>query len=107
MIIVYNFKIISLQVELLYSEAANGGVLREKVFLKSARAFFDKVAAGTLLKKRLWQRCFPVNFVKFLRTLFLQNTSGRLLLYVYFSSILIYLTTNISHIKITFLRFEK
>ena len=31
-------------------------------------------------KKRLWHRCFPANFVKFLRTLFLQNTSGRLLL---------------------------
>ena len=35
----------------------------------------------TLLKKRLWYRCFPVNFAKFLRTPFLQNTSGRLLLY--------------------------
>ena len=34
-----------------------------------------------LLKKRLWQRCFPVNFAKFLRTSFLQNTSGRLLLF--------------------------
>ena len=34
----------------------------------------------TLLKKRLWHRCFPVNFAKFLRTPFLQNTSGRLLL---------------------------
>ena len=32
-------------------------------------------------KKRLWHRCFPVNFVKFLRTPFRQNTSGgRLLL---------------------------
>ena len=30
----------------------------------------------TLLKKRLWQRCFPVNFAKFLRTPFLQNTLG-------------------------------
>ena len=28
----------------------------------------------TLLKKRLWHRCFPGGFVKFLRTLFLQNT---------------------------------
>ena len=37
---------------------------------------------ATLLKKRLWHRCFPVNFVKFLRTPFLQNTSGRLLLHV-------------------------
>ena len=35
----------------------------------------------TLLKKRLWHRCFPVNYVKFLRTPFLQNTSGLLLLY--------------------------
>ena len=35
---------------------------------------------GTLLKNRLWHRYFPVNFVKFLRTPFLQNTSGRLFL---------------------------
>ena len=32
----------------------------------------------TLLKKRLWYRCFPMIFAKFLRTPFLQNTSGRL-----------------------------
>ena len=35
------------------------------------RLFFNKVAdlrPATLLKKRLWHRCFPVNFVKFLRT---------------------------------------
>ena len=32
---------------------------------------------ATLLKKRLWRRCFRcMNFVKFLRTLFLQDTSG-------------------------------
>ena len=43
--------------------------------------FFNKVAGlRPLLKKRLWYRCFPVNFAKFLRTPFLQNTSGRLLL---------------------------
>ena len=44
--------------------------------------FFNKVAGlrpATLLKKRLWYRCFPVNFAKFLRTPILQNTSGRLL----------------------------
>ena len=35
---------------------------------------------ATLLKKRLLHRCFPVNFPKFLRTSFSQNTSGRLLL---------------------------
>ena len=33
---------------------------------------------ATLLKKRLWRRCFPVNFAKLLKTLFLQDTSGRL-----------------------------
>ena len=31
-------------------------------------SFFNKVAG--LKKKRLWHRCFPVNFVKFLRTPF-------------------------------------
>ena len=40
---------------------------------------FDKVAGikpATLLKKRLWHRSFPVNFVKFQRSPFLQNTFG-------------------------------
>ena len=44
----------------------------------------NKVAGlspATFLKKRLWHRCFPVSFVKSLRTPFLQNTSWRLLLY--------------------------
>ena len=31
---------------------------------------------ATLFKKRLWYMCFPVNFEKFSRTLFLQNISG-------------------------------
>ena len=34
--------------------------------------------ARNFIKKRLQHRCFPVDFVKFLRTPFLQNTSGRL-----------------------------
>ena len=42
--------------------------------------FFNKVLIVFLLKKRLSHRCFPVNFVKFLKTPFLQNTTGRLLL---------------------------
>ena len=42
-----------------------------KYFIESKKKFF---------KKRLWHRCLPVNFAKFLRTPFLQNTSGRLLL---------------------------
>ena len=41
--------------------------------------FFNKVLGLSL---QLWHRCFPMNFAKFLRTPFLQNTSGRLLLYV-------------------------
>ena len=35
--------------------------------------FFNKVAGN-------WHRCLPVNFAKFLRTPFFQNTSGSLLL---------------------------
>ena len=45
-------------------------------------SFFNKVTGlrlATVLKKRPWHRCFPVNFAIFLRTPFLQNTSGRLL----------------------------
>ena len=38
------------------------------------------LSPAVLLKKRLWHRCFPVNFEKLERTRFLQNTSGRLLL---------------------------
>ena len=45
--------------------------------------YFNKVAGlrtATLLKKKLWHRYFLVDFAKFLRTPYLQNTSGRLLL---------------------------
>ena len=68
------------------------GAVCKKVFLEVSKihrkrpvpeSLFNKVASlrpATLLKKRLWHRCFPVNFVKFLTTPFLQNTSGRLLL---------------------------
>ena len=57
----------------------------KEMFLKNSKnsqentysrvSFLIKLQASgrpvTLLKKRLWHRCFPVNFVKFLRTLFL------------------------------------
>ena len=41
--------------------------------------FSNKVAGWglELYQKGLWHRCFPVNFAKFLRTQFLQNTYGR------------------------------
>ena len=41
---------------------------------------FVGLGPATSSKKGLWHWCFPVNFVKFLRPHFLQNTSGRLLL---------------------------
>ena len=50
----------------------------EKVFLKNSQ----NSRPPALLKMRLWHRCFPVNFAKFLRTPFLQNTSGWLLLFI-------------------------
>ena len=61
--------------------AVTGGAL--KSFIKFTRKrlcqslFFNKVAElspATLLKNRLRHRCFPMNFVKFLRTPFLQAT---------------------------------
>ena len=51
--------------------------------------FFIKVAGlrvATLLKKRLWHRCFPVNFVKFLRALFFTEQLQWLLLSISFLS---------------------
>ena len=39
--------------------------------------FLIKLQAKALKKKRLWHRCFPVNFTKFQRTPFLQNTFER------------------------------
>ena len=65
-------------------EAARA-VLFKKLFLEilqnsqentCARVSFLIKLLATLLKKRLWYRRFPVNFVEFLRTSFLQNTSG-------------------------------
>ena len=61
------------------------GVLRNfaKFTENTQSLFFNKAAdlrPATLLKKRFWLRCFPVNFGKFLRPPFLKNTSQRLLL---------------------------
>ena len=47
--------------------------------------FFDKVKLcrfAASLKTRLWRRCFLVNFAKFVRTPFLQNTTRRLFLII-------------------------
>ena len=51
-----------------------------KVFTKSEKTrvslslFFNKVA--TVLKKRLWYRCFPVNFLEFFRNIFYKTPPG-------------------------------
>ena len=54
------------------------GVLQKNVFLEISQKsqentclFFNKVASlwpVTLLKKRIWHRCFPLNFANFLKT---------------------------------------
>ena len=51
-----------------------GKHLRQSLFLNKVTG----LRAATLLKKKLWHKCFPVNFAKFLRTPYLQNTSERL-----------------------------
>ena len=48
------------------------GAKIERIYTVSSKMY------TVLLKKRLWHGCFPVSFIKFLRTPFLQNTSGRL-----------------------------
>ena len=67
------------------SEEATGGVLCKKGVLDNFAEFTGKhlcqsLFLKSLLKKRLWHRCFLVNFEKFSRAL--QNTSGRLLQWI-------------------------
>ena len=48
------------------------------LFLKSSKVFSVsfRFKPTTLSKLRLWHRCFPMDYVKLLRILFLQNTSS-------------------------------
>ena len=58
----------------------------EKLFLEISQNLQENTCARVsfLIKlQRLWRRCFPVSFAKFLRTPFLQNTSGQLLLLIF------------------------
>ena len=82
--------------KLLRTEAVVQRCSLEKVFLEISQdsqdntcarvSFFAKVAGlrpATLLKKRPWHSCFPVNFAKFLRTPFyrqgiIQKKYGRI-----------------------------
>ena len=85
-------------IELINAEAATGGVLYKKVFLKIYQisqkntcvgvwnykeSLFNEVAANqacNFTKIRLQHRCFPVKFVKFLRTPILKNICQQMLL---------------------------
>ena len=52
--------------------------IRTDLLLKSPYSvgIQEDTRAATLLKKRLWRRRFPVNFLKFPRTLFYRTTLG-------------------------------
>ena len=75
-----------------FTEATTGGVLYKKLFLKILQYSQEKNCAWVsfliklyalspvTLLKRLQHRRFPVNIVKFLRTLILKNICKRLLL---------------------------
>ena len=53
----------------------------KKVFVEISQNSQENTCARvSFLKKRLWHRCFPVNFVKFLRTSFLKEHLWWLLL---------------------------
>ena len=84
----------------LYTEAATRDVLWKKVFLEISQnsqentcarvSFWIKLMpeACNFIKKETRAQLFPVNFVKFLRTSFLQNTSGPLLLFIFIDLLL-------------------
>ena len=48
------------------------------------KVFLERCLQNSQENTCVWYRCVPVNFAKFLRTSFLQNTSGRLLLLLAF-----------------------
>ena len=53
---------------LVYTEAVAPRCSIKNVFLESVQSSQVNTFARTLLKKRLWHGCFPVNFAKCLRT---------------------------------------
>ena len=65
-----------------FTSVITGSSHRKYSIKKGVLKNFASVQAPstTLLKRRLWHRCFPVNFAKFLRTTFQQNISGWLFL---------------------------
>ena len=89
MFINYCLWIIAYQLSLFTSEAVFRRYSAKKTVLKNlAKCTWKQLHRSISLDEiklqvsglQLWHRCFPLNFTKFLRTPFLQNTSGRLLL---------------------------
>ena len=62
------------------------GVLKNFAKFTGKHGFWS-LQAYNFIKKRLQHRCFLVDFAKLLKTSFLQNTSGRLLLKTAFPNI--------------------
>ena len=74
------------------SEAAAAGVSCKKLTLKiseNSQENTRSIVFCNFTKKRLWHRCFPVNFPKFLRTPFLTEHCQWLLLIHYISTALL------------------
>ena len=72
-----------------YSEAVVQRYSVEKVFLEIWQNSQENTCARTsfliklqALKRKVWHRCFPVNFLKFLRTLFFTEHLWWLLLFI-------------------------
>ena len=71
--IIYFFAMSSLSLSVSQSRSGRPEVFCEKSVLRNIAKLTGKHLCprlATLFKKKLWHRCFPVNFVKFLRTLF-------------------------------------
>ena len=66
---------------------------RPEVFCKKdvLGNFAKFTGKATLLKKRLWHRCFPLNFMKFLRTPFLTEHLRWLLLHIQIAALEIFM----------------
>ena len=90
-------------IRLLFEKQSPGGILLKRCFQKFRKIhrktpvpepLFDKVAIlrpAPLLKKRRWHRCFPMNFAKFFRALFLTE---------HFQWLLLLFTVSVSNAKL-------
>ena len=105
-------KICQVTLNFCFSRSSRQEVFCRKDFLRHFAKFtgkhmcqslcFNKVAdlrPATLLKKRLWHRCFPVHFAKFLRTPLFNIISGSCFCFSYSFR-------NLSHWKCQFCRYD-